>query len=103
MKKRKKRQCTWYIEPLDPRTNSIIAGNLPEEDALSDMRCADGTSRNLWRCHHNYVTHLIAARRPLNLSFRIFRREGTYGKIFEWQFEGIQTYRTPATRVRVAA
>lgn len=98
MKKPRNRRYIWYVEPLDPQTNAAIAGVLPEEDAIDNMRCENGMLRDVWRCKRSCVTRLLAARTQLKLTFRIFRREGDYGKIREWTFEQKPTHRKAVAR-----
>ncbi len=86
-RKRKKRVVVWFVEPLDGKTNAVIAHGRFDDDILTDMKCVAGEVHDVWRVPHREVTKLLRSKEYLHLSFRIFRREGLYGKPREWQFE----------------
>ncbi len=81
----KKRKYRWYLEPLDSRTNSIIAGELPEENAHRALICQDGVPRNLWECPEDFFHVVARSAKSINLKFKIFCQEGN-GKIRECSF-----------------
>lgn len=87
MKRRKKRQYTWYLEPLTPETNRAIAAMLPEEDAIQNAICAGKTTHDVWRCQHSTVKRFLATAPEFGLKFVIFRKEGPHGPIRPWKFE----------------
>ena len=72
----KKREYTWYIEPLDDFTNQYLSQSLPEENTHLEKECADGKRHNLWECGHDYkyVTGLINSQQKLR--FNVFAKEG---------------------------
>jgi len=52
----------WFIEPKDAHTNEVIAGNCDEENLVTEIVCADGIKRNLWRCNPQFRDSLVGSR-----------------------------------------
>jgi hypothetical protein len=73
----RERDYTWYIEPLDPHTNQWIGRSLWEEiDGCRSVLCADGVSRDMWRCDRDFVEKLKRSRQQNRYKFKIFVQEG---------------------------
>ena len=87
--KRKHALQKWYIEPLDARTNEILARNqqfLSEEQILDGVWCSDGKSHRLWGCtDYAFVSRLIKSKAEMSAAFKVWHREGQ-GKIRPWDF-----------------
>lgn len=69
----KKREYEWFLEPCGDvaYSNEILSRNIgSEENALKDVPCSDGVSRNLWRC-------------PTGLVFMLWRSRGNFGTKFK--------------------
>ena len=81
----KKVQTVWYVEPLDPTTNKVIAEFLTETEIHHGVVCKDKRPHNLWDCDYRFIGRLIAATGQLSLKFKLFRRRGG-GQIEEWRF-----------------
>jgi hypothetical protein len=78
----KKREYKWFIEPLDAKTNQVLAEELPESNAGRHIICADGKPHNLWGCSSGFLSSFIRNKRPLDLKFKAYARAGE-GKIRE--------------------
>lgn len=81
---------TWFIEPLDGKTNNVIAQEVSAENAQHgvEVRCLDGGKKvtNLWRCTVDFVGKLKKSRDSLRLNFNTYNRRGIGGKIREVLF-----------------
>lgn len=80
----KKKECTWFVEPLDANTNRIIAQELEEETEERKNRnliCQDGKKHNLWQCSFQLIQRLVLSQQTLGLKFRVYSKQGKYGKI----------------------
>ena len=97
--------CTWFIEPKDAATNSILSECLPGENAKTDVLCEDGQKRNLWECQHSLVAMLCrSALAPyFHARFGIFRKEGKFGKVRPWKFEEVHKRRVRGLKSVVKA
>ena len=71
----------WYVEPLDSHTNTVISGHLPTDEICQGILCGDGKQRDLWLCNRGLISRLKRSKRDLNLSFRVFVKEGDNGPI----------------------
>ena len=72
----------WYLWPRDndPRSNEHfvqIVGEQNTENECRDKTCADGVSRNLFRCPKGYadVQTAIAAMSRFDLKFEVFKQD----------------------------
>ena len=87
--KRKRGIQKWYIEPLDARTNEILARNqefLSDEEIFAGVRCADGKPHCLWGCRdYAFVARLMRSRVSLMAVFLTWHQEGS-GQIRQWIF-----------------
>lgn len=70
---KKKRECFWYVKPLDSHTNKVISEQLPEDDF--------DRGKNLWTCSIGLAKSLYRSKEDLNLNLEIWGKEGHYGKI----------------------
>ncbi|HEY4497498.1 MAG TPA: hypothetical protein VJC20_01950 [Candidatus Paceibacterota bacterium] len=76
----KKRLYTWFIEPLDSHTNSIVSGEAKSLESYKYFNDEMGIERKVWECAYNAIALLRASRKDLNLHFDVWVREG-HGKI----------------------
>lgn len=79
----------WYIEPLDARTNEVLAKNqefLSDEEIFDGVRCSDGKPHRLWGCRdYAFVARLMRSRIKLMAVFLTWHQEGN-GQIRQWIF-----------------
>ena len=77
-----KRQYTWFLEPLDNRTNEVIGKALGEmsEENFHQSIVFDGKRHNLWECPAQLVADFNRSRTNLGLRFLVYNRLGN-GKI----------------------
>lgn len=80
IKTRPRNPYRWFLEPLDDRTNRIIANHCSPEDACWNVQCADGFSHNLWRCSFKICRVFIASKVESQLRFNVFCQKD-HGKI----------------------
>lgn len=73
----------WFVEPLSEKTNTVLAGELPAENAHFGIRDIDGVQRNLWECSRRFITMLKRHARERELTFRVFLEESS-GDIVPW-------------------
>lgn len=80
----KKRECIWFFEPLDSRTNEIIAKSpgVGAEDCHLGIICADGKPHNLWEVPSGTALMLHRSRNDMKTKFRIWEKQGQ-GKIYD--------------------
>ena len=78
--KTRERIYQWYVEPLDSATNEALARELPEVDALRDVRDDRGILRNVYRVGSRMLSFLRNSRSQAHLRFRVYVREG-HGKM----------------------
>ena len=74
---------TWYVEPLDARTNEVIAKGLSQdtdESPKTHARLEDGRYHDLWKLPFSVVAFLSRSKGSLGLSFNVCNRAGQ-GKI----------------------
>lgn len=76
----------WYVHTKHTPTDRVFSRNLESEDFCEDMLCADGRTRNLWRCQFPKISEFVKNREELHLQFKIFVQEGIHGKIRLWPF-----------------
>lgn len=63
----------WYVEPQNSHTNTVFAGELPGENFLSGILCADGKRHNLWICpDYQAVQSFWDSREDKKLNFEIY-------------------------------
>lgn len=70
-----KKPHIWYVEPLDSKSNRIIANALLErieESELCGVLTADNKRHNLWRCSFDFASCLWKSRGDLGITFRIY-------------------------------
>jgi hypothetical protein len=75
------RTYTWFIEPLDAYTNEVLARELSEENFYRNLLCEDERERDLWECKSSFISFLRRSQKNLHVRFRVYVREGQYGKI----------------------
>jgi len=84
-----RRSYVWYVEPLDKKTNGVIAGSfsleIPEVKFIKKRIDGDGRFLNLWICPFTLITALKKTKRDLGLNFRIYSQVGQ-GQIRECTF-----------------
>ncbi len=71
----------YFLEPKNDRTKRIISLNVPEGSLPEYIVCADGQTRNLWKCPSGLVFELWRNRSNMKIKFRIFNREGNNGQL----------------------
>lgn len=71
----------WYIFTNDAHTNQVISRELPSENTMTGIMCADGVERNLWKCDGQFVTKIRQSKKDQHLVFEIFKKDGKYGPI----------------------
>jgi len=82
----KKKLVFWFIFTDHGYTNEVISRELPAEDTLDGVECSDGVIRKLWKCDGPFVTKILKNKKPKQLDFSIFKRDGKYGTIKEVTF-----------------
>lgn len=79
----------WFIEPLDAKTNDVLARNqqfLCDEQIFDGALCSDGKPHRLWGCtDYAFVSKFDKSRAQLGISYKIWHQEAQ-GKIREWNF-----------------
>lgn len=84
IRKRRKREYTWYVEPTSPLANLILSNMLDAEEACEQVLLQDGSTRNrnLWRCREHDQITLLGKSNDIkeNRDFVVYRQEGN-GKI----------------------
>ena len=79
----------WFIEPLDSKTNEVLARNqqfLCEEQTLDGVWCSDGKTHKLWGCKdYGFVNKMRNSRVDLRLKFKVWHQQ-SQGQIREWVF-----------------
>lgn len=75
--KMKNNNYTWYVEPKNDATNSIISQNLPAEEALEGIIDNLGHKHNAWRCSFKFIQMLrrMKSGNP-NVSFDVLNQRG---------------------------
>ncbi len=88
----------WFIEPLDIRTNEILAKNqefLCEAEVYHGVKCSDGRAHQFWGCtDYAFVSKLQKSRVSLGAVFVVWHQEGR-GQIREWIFPKKKSKRQP--------
>ncbi len=72
----RKRTYEWFIEPLDADTNSAIAREVPDENALRGVADDAGVRHDLYRISATLMAKFRGSRRQCGLKFNLFVREG---------------------------
>lgn len=87
---KKKVQTYWYAEPLNPVTNESIARELAKSADVSEainLDVGDGAQHSVYQLpSYQLVSMLYAGKRQFSFKFKIYRRQGKYGKVAEWKF-----------------
>ena len=80
----------WFIEPLSAETNQSIAAELAKTADVCeaiDLPVGDGSEHHAFQLpSYHLVSMIYAAKDKFGLKFRVYRRQGKYGKIEEWHF-----------------
>lgn len=85
-KKRSKRPCTWFIEPLDSYSNEVIGRGLSDRCA-GRFRCSDGRDHDLWECESwAFVRGVCRSEEDLKLNFEVWCRVGDFCSIRKFPF-----------------
>lgn len=91
---RKHESHKWFIEPLDAKTNEILAKNqefLSEEQIIDGIHCADGKPHKLWGCQRfDFIAKMFKSKAQLATVFRVWHQEGN-GQIRLWVFTSRRT------------
>ena len=86
----KKVKTYWYAEPLNPATNESIARELAKNSDVAEainLDVGDGAPRSAYQLpDYRVVALLYASKKSFGFKFKIYRRQGTRGKIAEWKF-----------------
>ena len=88
----------WYVEPIGPDTNEVLAGLLPEENFIKDLRCADGKLRNLCLVAYGTVLSLEEGRKTKPWRFSIWYKSKTSSEVELWRSDYSYTHRNRALR-----
>lgn len=80
------REYTWFIEPLDARTNLAIFNELPASNYSDKIICSDGKQHNLWECSRALICAFSRSKLTLELKFNIYVKEGRNGPIRQCNF-----------------
>ncbi len=81
-----KKQCTWFIRPLDSFTNEIISRELDAlgltEESLNQVKISEGEEIfNVFEVPRQLINYLRRSKSELNLEFVLYTQEGRHGKI----------------------
>jgi len=76
------RNYTWFVKPLDAKTNDSIALYIPAED-FGEYE-VDEEKVKMWRCKRETVRQFNASRKSHTLKFEIYVQEGN-GQIRKWK------------------
>lgn len=71
-----KRRYKWFVYPFNAHTNAAFARELPEENLMRDVFCADGIIRTLWECPILLLRRFWESRESLSIDFQIFNVSG---------------------------
>jgi len=71
----KKREYTWYVEPLDSHTNLAVSMQLSEEN-FGQFVCADQERHNLWRCDLLEAVAFWRSKISAGLTLNVYNQEG---------------------------
>lgn len=85
---RKKNVVEWFIEPLNPDANEILAFELrktQDVDECLDLEGDDGKNHNAYRVKYSQVTKFKKGRKKFNLEFNVWSRTGPRGIIRRWK------------------
>ncbi|MFA6397650.1 MAG: hypothetical protein WDK96_02270 [Candidatus Paceibacterota bacterium] len=84
--RKEKVEVFWFIFTDHALTNDAIRRELPPEDTMLDVMCADGIPRDIWKCTGAFVTKMRKNRSSQGFSFTVFKKDGKYGSIKEAKF-----------------
>jgi hypothetical protein len=82
-----KKATEWFIEPLNPETNQIIASdlrNLIEVDECLLLRDSANKEHQAYRVAHAHLTKFKKGRKTFGLKFNAWCRAGSEGIIRPW-------------------
>lgn len=65
------RKYTWYIEPLDSRTNETISQELPVQNFSRGIICENKQTHNLWGCSYIIMFAFVKSKLQLGLNFKL--------------------------------
>ncbi|WKZ26677.1 MAG: hypothetical protein QY304_01075 [Candidatus Paceibacterota bacterium] len=91
IRKRRKREYTWYVEPTSPLANLILSNMLDAEETCEQVLLQDNSTRNLWRCRKHDQIALLRKNKDVKegRDFVVYCQEGN-GKIKEVSFPAIK-------------
>lgn len=85
----KKRQTTWYVEPVGAYTNSAIAATPDINEYLDGceyVSCADGNRHSMWRCRsYEALNKILKSAKSVGLEFEVWNQAGN-GQVRKWEF-----------------
>ena len=80
---------TWYVEATG-HTNEVIAvesrAEIPALKTHEGVLCQDGVKRDFWECDYRFVAKLVKNQAAMQITFKVFYREGKYGPVKLWPF-----------------
>ena len=82
----RKRECTWFLEPLDAHTNQAIAREVGEENAQIGLKATDGKEHDVWQCPYSVVGRCLKSRKTAKLKFKVFNRTTSHSPLRPWLF-----------------
>lgn len=76
-----KKKYTWYIEPLNAKTNEVISDyqkNVSMDGAatIEPALCGDGKTHNLWECSYKAISMFFKSKQTFQLEFNVFNKQG---------------------------
>ncbi len=85
-----KRKITWFVEPLDSDTNEKMAKHLLSIGSLVEqfgMKDKEGVNHLVYQVpDYSLITRFYEDKCKLNLKFKVYYRQNTYGPIKLWTF-----------------
>lgn len=96
----KAKEYTWFLEPLNSRTNKVFGQDLGEENSHNVFICNDGKQHNLWECTFNYANSAWESKEDLDLKFKVWNRQGGHGNQTR---ECTAIFRKPSLRKKTEA
>lgn len=77
-KEKRKRNYTWYVQPLDAFTNQAIVNDFLQdaEEFQTRVCCEDGIYRDFYQLHYDILSRIIQSRVSLGLKFNVYVQEG---------------------------
>lgn len=94
----------WFIEPLDAKTNEILAKSQPhisEDQTLDGVWFGDGRQHHVWVCKDRaFVDRLDKSKEDLQAVYLIWHQEDN-GKIREWTFPKKDSFKKLVKKMRL--